>query len=75
MTNCTSLDMAARYLFVRDNSSIASKDRRQYKLFDDMSPGLQQWWRDRAERYAKSGMYGLSVGERLPIDLLNQDKQ
>lgn len=60
MTRIVDLETAARKLFMRDNAAIASRDRKDFRNFDNMPPGLQQWWRDRAERYIQIGTYTLT---------------
>jgi hypothetical protein len=49
-TQRINVDKRARQLFATDADEIARRDRRHYRSFDTMPPGLQQWWRDRAAR-------------------------
>lgn len=44
------VDAEARKIFERESSSIAERDRRDFGSFDMMPLGLQQWWKQRAER-------------------------
>lgn len=46
-TRAAELERQARHLFEHDSFD---RDRRDYRTFDAMPAGLQEWWRDRAAR-------------------------
>jgi len=48
----SSIDIAAQDTFLRDPDPICGRDRAGYLTWDALPPGLQQWYRDRAARYA-----------------------
>lgn len=50
----------ARKLFLKDNSEVGQRDRRDFATFDDMPHGLKLWWVARAKNYEAEGKYGLS---------------
>jgi hypothetical protein len=44
------IDAEARRLFNQETTAIAGRDRGDYRSFEQMPLGLQQWWKYRAER-------------------------
>lgn len=44
------IEAEARKIFDQENTGIADRDRSDYLSFDRMPLGLQQWWKQRAER-------------------------
>lgn len=44
------IEAEARRLFNLESTTIAERDRGDYRSFEQMPLGLQQWWKHRAER-------------------------